>query len=319
MSNPDKPAGGVRFETVDERGDGQRLDNYLLRLLKGVPKTRIYRGLRKGEIRVNKGRVKADYRLALGDVVRIPPVQVPAASEPARVPGYWLEQIAQRVVYEDESLLVINKPSGLAVHGGSGLNYGLIECLRQARPKDRHLELVHRLDRDTSGLILVSRKPAALRDLHRQLREDRVDKRYLALVGGDWPRSRRLIEAPLAKNTLQSGERMVRVSKEGKPSQTEFAVIERFGGRATLVEAKPITGRTHQIRVHGQFAGHPLLGDAKYQDDACEHLARELGLKRLFLHARALRFTLPGGSKVSLEATLDSELEITLENMRKAM
>lgn len=309
---------GVRFETVDERGAGQRLDNFLLRVLKGVPKTRIYRGLRKGEFRVNKGRAKADYRLSEGDVIRIPPVRVPEPNSPPRIPGYWTDTLNHRVVYEDESLLVIDKPSGLAVHGGSGLDFGLIECLRQSRPGDRTLELVHRLDRDTSGLILVARKPAALRDLHRQLREDRVDKRYLALVAGEWPRSRRVVEAPLAKNTLKSGERMVRVSKEGKPSVTEFAVLERFG-TATLVEAKPVTGRTHQIRVHAQFAGHALLGDAKYSDDKGEELARRIGLKRLFLHAKSLTFTLPGGSKITLEAALDENLENTLEVARKLL
>jgi len=309
---------GVRFEVVDERGAGQRLDNYLLRILKGVPKTRIYRGLRKGEFRVNKGRAKADYRLAEGDVVRIPPVRTPEPNEPARVPGYWTEMLAGRVIYEDESLLAIDKPSGLAVHGGSGLDFGLIECLRQARPKDRSLELVHRLDRDTSGLILVARKPAALRDLHKQLRDDKVDKRYLALVEGAWPRNRRVIEAPLAKNTLKSGERMVRVSKEGKPSITEFSVIERFGS-ATLMEAKPVTGRTHQIRVHAQFAGHALLGDAKYSNDTGQALAREMNLKRLFLHARSLSFRVPGGSRITLEAPLDHDLEKILERLRKPL
>ncbi len=308
-------ATGVRFEEVDERGAGQRLDNYLLRVLKGVPKTRIYRGLRKGEFRVNKGRARADYRLSEGDIVRIPPIRTPAAGEAPRIPGYWTEVLKDRVVYEDDGLLVIDKPSGLAVHGGSGLDYGLIECLRQARPADRSLELVHRLDRDTSGLILIARKASVLRDLHKQLREDRVDKRYLALVAGEWPRSRRRIEAPLAKNTLRSGERMVRVSKEGKPSVTEFAVIERFG-RATLMEAKPVTGRTHQIRVHAQYAGHALLGDEKYADDRGAALARELGLKRLFLHAQSLTFRLQGGGRLKLEAPLDQNLDKILEKLR---
>ncbi len=309
-------ASGVRFEEVDERGAGQRQDNYLLRVLKGVPKTRIYRGLRKGEFRVNKGRARADYRLSEGDIVRIPPIRTPAAGEAPRIPGYWTAVLKDRVVYEDDGLLVIDKPSGLAVHGGSGLDYGLIECLRQARPDDRSLELVHRLDRDTSGLILVARKSLVLRDLHKQLREDRVDKRYLALVAGEWPRSRRRVEAPLAKNTLRSGERLVRVSKEGKPSVTEFAVIERFG-RATLMEAKPVTGRTHQIRVHAQYAGHALLGDEKYADDSGAALSRELGLKRLFLHAQSLTFRLPGGGRLKLEAPLDQDLEQILEKLRK--
>jgi len=308
---PDQHKTGVHHLTVDEESSGQRLDNFLIRELKGVPKTRLYRALRKGEVRVNKGRVKADYRLVVGDLVRIPPLSRPAASAPPIVPRYWSEQIGQRIVYEDRDLLVINKPSGLAVHGGSGLNFGLIECLRQMRPEDRYLELVHRLDRDTSGLILIARRPAMLRELHRQLREDKIDKRYLALVRGNWPRSLRVVEAPLAKNVLQSGERMVRVTKEGKRSVTEFSIVEKLPG-ATLVEARPITGRTHQIRVHAQHAGFPLLGDDKYSDERTRELCRQLGLQRLFLHARALNISLPQEGRLALEAPLDLELEKTL-------
>lgn len=306
---------GVRYLDVGEDYDGQRLDNFLLRELKGVPKTRLYRGLRKGEIRVNKGRVKADYRLNAGDRVRIPPLHQPAASAPAPIPRYWSGELAQRVIYEDDGLLVLDKPSGLAVHGGSGLNFGLIECLRRMRPDDRYLELVHRLDRDTSGLILVARKPAVLRALHQQLREDRIDKRYLALAAGRWPRGLRVVEAPLAKNVLSSGERMVTVSKDGKRSVTEFTVVERFAA-ATLVEAKPMTGRTHQIRVHARHAGCPLLGDAKYSDDAGRLLSEQLALKRLFLHARSLRIELPGKGPVSLEAPLDKPLSEVLARLR---
>ncbi|HBQ41302.1 MAG TPA: 23S rRNA pseudouridine(955/2504/2580) synthase RluC [Halieaceae bacterium] len=306
----------VRFVEIDADSAGQRLDNYLLRELKGVPKTRIYRGLRKGEFRINKGRVKAEYRLVAGDLLRVPPLHQPEPGAAPVVPGYWAGEIRARIVYEDPGLLVINKPSGLAVHGGSGLNFGLIECLRQLRPDDRYLELVHRLDRDTSGLILVARKPAVLRELHRQLRGDGVDKRYVALVAGRWPRERRMVEAPLQKNVVQSGERMVRVAKEGKASVTGFQVLEQFPA-ATLVEARPFTGRTHQIRVHARFAGHPILGDDKYMDDACAALARSLGVGRLFLHARSLAFTLPGEAQLRLEAPLDAELELILENARK--
>jgi len=308
---------GVHHLSVGEDSVGQRLDNFLIRELRGVPRTRLYRALRKGEIRVNKGRVKADYRLAEGDLVRIPPLHRPSPSEPAPVPRYWAEQIQQRVVYEDDSLLVINKPSGIAVHGGSGLSFGLIESLRQLRPGDRYLELVHRLDRDTSGLIMIARRPATLREIHRQLREDKVDKRYLALVAGSWPRSLRVVEAPLEKNVLQSGERMVRVAREGKRSVTEFAVVERFGQVATLVEAKPVTGRTHQIRVHARHAGFPLLGDDKYSDENTAALCRTLGLQRLFLHARSLRLTLPELGLLELFAPLDAELEIILDKLRK--
>ena len=179
---------GVRFLEIDVDSSGQRLDNYLTRVLKGVPRTRLYRALRKGEVRVNKGRVRPDYRLVAGDMVRIPPLHQPEPGARPAIPRYWSELLTRRLVYEDGDLLVLNKPSGLAVHGGSGLNFGLIECLRQMRPDDRYLELVHRLDRDTSGLILIARRPAVLRELHRQLREKHVDKRYLALVAGSWPK-----------------------------------------------------------------------------------------------------------------------------------
>ncbi|MBP6683258.1 MAG: 23S rRNA pseudouridine(955/2504/2580) synthase RluC [Halioglobus sp.] len=317
MPDPeDRPASpGVHNLSVGEDSAGQRLDNYLVRELKGVPKTRLYRALRKGEIRVNKGRVKADYRLVAGDSVRIPPLRRPSPSEPSPVPRFWAQQIGLRVVYEDDSLLVINKPSGIAVHGGSGLSFGLIESLRQLRPADRYLELVHRLDRDTSGLIMIARRPAMLRELHRQLREDAVDKRYLALVAGKWPASLRVVEAPLEKNVLQSGERMVRVAREGKRSVTEFTVVERFDG-ATLVEAKPVTGRTHQIRVHARHAGFPLLGDDKYSDERSAALTRALGLQRLFLHACSLRLLLPESGPLVLEAALDPDLEEILTKLR---
>ncbi|MAT91035.1 MAG: 23S rRNA pseudouridine(955/2504/2580) synthase RluC [Halioglobus sp.] len=305
----------VRHVTVEAGDAGQRLDNFLLRELKGVPRTRIYRALRKGEVRVNKGRVQADYRLVAGDGVRLPPLRRPDPAAPPQVPGGLARELARRVVYEDEQLLVLDKPSGLAVHGGSGLSFGLIEVLRQLRPDDRYLELVHRLDRDTSGLVLVARRPAALRELHRQLREKHVEKRYLALAQGRWPQACRQVEAPLEKNVLQSGERMVRVSRDGKRALTGFSVLERFDG-ATLVEARPVTGRTHQIRVHALHAGHPLLGDDKYANSAGEALARQLGLKRLFLHASALRFELPGSGLLELQAPLDAELESALQKLR---
>ena len=205
---------------------------------------------------------------------------------------------------------------GLAVHGGSGLNFGLIECLRDMRPLDRPLELVHRLDRDTSGLILLSRKRVVLRELHRQLREGHVDKQYLALVAGNWPRNRRLVDAPLEKNVVQSGERIVRVTKAGKRAITEFSVEERLNG-ATLLRVKPVTGRTHQIRVHAQHVGFPLLGDDKYSDDRSEDLTRSLGLKRLFLHAQALNFSLPDRGRLALRAPLGIDLENILDKLRK--
>lgn len=316
MSDSEENRPTVRHLTVDENSAGQRVDNFLNRELRGVPRTRLYKAMRKGEIRVNKGRVKPDQRLVAGDRVRIPPLRTPAPSEPPTIPRYWSQQLSERVIYEDNGLLVVDKPSGLAVHGGSGLNFGMIECLRQMRPDDRYLELVHRLDRDTSGLIMVARRPAVLKELHRQLREDKIDKRYLALVPGKWPRALKRVEAPLQKNVLQSGERMVRVARDGKPSITEFTVVERFVG-ATLVEAKPVTGRTHQIRVHALHAGFPLLGDTKYGSDRGEALCQQLGLKRLFLHAFRLRLKLPDVGRLELEAGLDDELENALNKLRK--
>tara|TARA_R110002049_G_scaffold83933_14_gene213637 strand:+ start:3006 stop:3911 length:906 start_codon:yes stop_codon:yes gene_type:complete len=301
---------------VDDNAAGQRLDNYLQREMKGIPRTRLYRALRKGEVRVNKGRVRADYRLAIGDVVRIPPLQQPEPSAEPRIPRQQTAQLERQIIHEDDDLLVIDKPSGLAVHGGSGLSFGLIECLRQVRPDARYLELVHRLDRDTSGVILIAKRAPILRELHRQLREKHIEKRYLALVCGKWPRAVRVVDAPLEKNVLQSGERMVRVSRDGKRAVTEFSVVERFAG-ATLIEARPITGRTHQIRVHAQQAGFPLLGDEKYSDDRTAAFARQIGLKRLFLHAASLQFSLLDKGDFTLRAPLESNLDIILEKLRK--
>jgi len=315
-SRPRSVNQGVRFLEIDVDSSGQRLDNYLTRVLKGVPRTRLYRALRKGEVRVNKGRVRPDYRLVAGDMVRIPPLHQPQPGERPTIPRYWSELLTRRLVYEDGDLLVLNKPSGLAVHGGSGLNFGLIECLRQMRPDDRYLELVHRLDRDTSGLILIARRPAVLRELHRQLREKHVDKRYLALVAGSWPKNQRIVEAPLQKNVLQSGERMVRVNQEGKRAVTEFSIVERLRG-ATLIEARPITGRTHQIRVHAQHAGFPLCGDEKYSDERTAGFTQRLGIKRLFLHAQSLSFSLPAVGRLELEVGLDNDLEMALDKLRK--
>ena len=306
---------GVRYLEVEEGSSGQRLDNFLTRELKGVPRARLYRALRKGEVRVNKGRVTPDYRLVAGDRVRVPPLRQLTPAEVAAVPRQRLDDIAARILYEDDALLVVDKPSGLAVHGGSGLNYGLIEGLRQLRQDGVYLELVHRLDRDTSGLVMVAKRPAVLRELHRQLREKHIDKRYYALVAGAWPSATTRVEAPLEKNVLQSGERMVRVSREGKTAVTEFRVCERFS-HATLVEASPITGRTHQIRVHALHAGCPILGDNKYSNDTSEDITRQIGLRRLFLHAASLSFTLPERPSTNLEAPLGQELEKILESLR---
>ncbi len=306
----------VRFIEVSEEFAGQRLDNFLQREVKGVPKTRLYRAVRKGEIRVNKGRVKADYRIQNGDCVRIPPLRVAERDELTHVPQRWARLLDHALVYEDKHLWVINKPSGLAVHGGSGLNFGLIECLRLLHSEARYLELVHRLDRDTSGCIMIARRASALKDLHRQLREDRINKRYLTLVEGRWSSKRSFVEAPLQKNTVKSGERIVRVDSAGKPSRTEFRVVQRFAN-ATLLEARPVTGRTHQIRVHARHAGHPLLGDEKYGHREANQAAQALGLKRLFLHAAELGFTDAQGRRRHVKASLEVSLSKFLEQLSK--
>lgn len=310
MASPiPKQGAAVRFIDICEAHEGQRIDNFLIRELKGVPKSRLYRLLRKGEVRVNKSRIKPEYKLCIGDQVRIPPVRIAEEAPDATISTNLEAVLAASVLYEDEGLLVINKPAGLAVHGGSGINLGLIEALRLMRPQARSLELVHRLDRDTSGCVMIAKKRSMLRYLHQQLREGHIDKRYLALVTGRWPNRRKLVSAPLLKNNLQSGERMVNVSPEGKKSVTEFAIVKRFE-LCTLVEARPITGRTHQIRVHALHAGHPLLGDVKYGDkDSCQHF-RQLGLKRLFLHAASLTLQLPGdGGRIVVEAKLSDDLQ----------
>jgi 23S rRNA pseudouridine955/2504/2580 synthase len=315
--NTNNNSHSVRLVEIDAGSDGQRIDNFLLRELKGVPKSRIYNLLRRGEVRVNKGRVKAEHRLIAGDVVRIPPIRMTAEAAAPNVSATLQDRLATSILFEDEGLLVIDKPAGLAVHGGSGVSLGLIEALRVMRPQARFLELVHRLDRDTSGCIMVAKKRSALLTLHTALRGDGIDKRYLALAVGVWPRHRTRVEAALEKNTLRSGERVVRVSTAGKPALTEFSVLESFAA-ATLLEAAPITGRTHQIRVHAHYAGHPLAGDEKYGDNATNAQFRELGLKRLFLHAHTLAFEWQG-YPLKLQAKPHAELQFFLETLRKRL
>ncbi len=312
--NAQPRAGVVHIEVTDAYA-GQRIDNFLLRQLKGVPKSRVYRILRKGEVRVNKSRVKAEYRLCEGDVVRIPPVRMAEAKPQQSVSDRLHKLLEQAVLFEDDRLLIINKPSGLAVHGGSGVSQGLIEALRVIRPQARFLELVHRLDRDTSGCVMVAKKRSMLRYLHEQLRTGTIDKRYLALVVGRWPNRRKVVSAPLLKNMLRSGERMVNVSPEGKKSTTEFSIVERFEG-ATLVEAKPITGRTHQIRVHALSVGHPLLGDEKYGDEQANKHFKGRGLRRLFLHAASLDVPMSEGeSNLKVSAPISDDLQQLLDNL----
>ena len=314
----DKVAAKVQFVTIDDCHAGQRIDNFLMTQLKGVPKSRVYRILRKGEVRVNKKRVKPEYKLADGDQVRIPPIRV---SEETEVPNVKLDRVAaleSQILYEDDHLMVINKASGMAVHGGSGLKFGVIEGLRALRPDARFLELVHRLDRDTSGCLLVAKKRSALRSLHEQLRNKTVEKNYHALVRGQWQKTDRKVCAPLLKNTLKSGERVVRVDPQGKESETRFKILQRYQD-ATLVQASPITGRTHQIRVHTLHAGHPIACDDKYGDQAFCSKMRQRGLNRLFLHAAELSFLHPKTEvTMRFEAPLDDELSAALEALDKA-
>ena len=315
MTNPTSSNNGVQLFEVSSELAGQRIDNYLRTLLKGAPKTFIYRILRKGEVRVNKGRIKPDYRLQAGDIIRVPPMRLPEKDEPAPVSQALAELMEAAIVYEDKTLIVINKPAGIAVHGGSGVSLGVIEVFRQIRPDAKDLELVHRLDRDTSGLLMIAKRRSMLRHLHEALRGDGVDKRYHALVRGHWPAAKRQIRAPLMKNNLRSGERMVEVNVEGKDALTEFRVLRRYGDFATLVEAKPVTGRTHQIRVHAKHAGHSIAGDPKYGDEAFSREIRDLGGKRLFLHASSLNVPLPDGETLQLTAPVDETWAATLSRL----
>ena len=293
----------------------QRLDNFLMRTLKGVPKSHIYRLLRTGQVRVNARRAKPDYRLAAGDAIRIPPVRQ-AEPGPQTRPGSRQQGLLRdSVLYEDACLLVLNKPAGWAVHGGSGVSLGVIEALRAVRPGERYLELAHRLDRDTSGCLLIARKPAALRALHAALRAGQVDKRYLALLSGLWSGGPRRVRVALEKNVLQSGERMVKVSQEGREAESVFRPVSRFR-EATLMEIAILTGRTHQIRVHAAHLGHPVLGDEKYGNREANRRFRSLGLRRMFLHAASLSFSHPGtGRPLRVTAPLDQQLHSLLQRL----
>lgn len=309
----------VQLIPITDEEAGQRIDNFLRTFLKGVPKSMIYRILRKGEVRVNKKRIKPEYKLLAGDEVRVPPVRVAEREEIQVSPK--LDKVAALehcILFEDDHLLILNKPSGTAVHGGSGLSFGVIEGLRALRPDARFLELVHRLDRDTSGVLLVAKKRSALRSLHEQLRMKTMQKDYLALVRGEWQSHCKVVAAPLLKNILQSGERIVRVNSEGKPSETRFKIEEKYAF-ATLIKASPVTGRTHQIRVHTQYAGHPIAFDDRYGDREFDAQLAGVGINRLFLHAAALRFEHPAnGETVRIEAPLEPKLRNALIKLRKS-
>lgn len=306
----------VQFVDIDEDMAGQRIDNFLRNQLKNIPKSMIYRIVRKGEVRVNKKRIKAEYKLKAGDLVRIPPVTVEEKVE-ENVPSTKLNKVSELehcIIYEDDHMLILNKPSGTAVHGGSGLKFGAIEALRALRPEARFLELVHRIDRDTSGILLVAKKRSALRHLQAQFREKTVQKYYFALVMGEWKNSCKVVNAPLLKNEVNS---IVRVNPNGKASETRFKVLEKFKD-ATLIQASPITGRTHQIRVHTQYTGHPIAWDDRYGDRRFDAYTGEVGLDRLFLHAANIKFTHPGSEeKMDISAPMEAKLEKAIAGLRK--
>ncbi len=305
----------VRVTAGDDE-TGRRLDNFLMARLKGVPRAHVYRLIRSGQVRVNSRRVQASYRLLLGDEVRVPPVRQPDATNappPSRLRTDWIEAL---ILYEDHDLLVLNKPSGLAVHGGSGVSLGAIELLRATRGPHSNLELVHRLDRDTSGCLLIAKRAAALRALHAQFREGSVDKRYAALLLGRWTTGEgRTVDAPLVTDERRGGERHVRVDAAGKEAITHFLPLEHFPN-AVLAEVHLGTGRTHQIRVHAASIGHPVAGDERYgpTDDP---IVAEQALRRLFLHARSLGFSSPGSDNpMRIEAPLGDDLTAPLNRLR---
>ena len=305
----------VSFLSVDSEHSGQRLDNFLIKHLKGVPKSRLYRLIRKGEIRINKRRARASRRVCEGDVLRIAPIRVSEnhtkhVSGQSRRPNF-----NNKIVYEDDVIIVLNKPSGVAVHGGSGVSFGVIETLRQMRPEQKYIELVHRLDRDTSGCLLLAKKRSALIQMQYQLKECGMTKSYLALVKGHWPVTKKIISAPLSKNKLLSGERIVRVDSEGKESITHFSVIKQFKS-CTLLKVELVTGRTHQIRVHCQHAGYPIAGDLKYGEKSFNTKMRALGLKRLFLHADKIKLRHPiTGVFLEQTAKIPQILKKTLQQL----
>lgn len=304
----------VQWLEIDEGHCEQRLDNFLISRLKGVPKTRIYRMVRKGEVRVNKGRVDVSYKLALGDIVRIPPVRVAERDDAIILQPTLKFSLETQILYEDEGFIVLNKPAGFAVHGGSGVNSGVIEALRLIRPQQKFLELVHRLDKETSGCLLIAKKRSVLKLLHEMFRGDGMQKTYLALLSGQFKRKKQLVDVPLLKNVAQGGERMVVVSQAGKTAETLFTRLKQFE-QATLVHAAPKTGRTHQIRVHAAWLGHPIVADDRYGDDEVNKSFKKRGYKRLFLHAEQLQFVHPvSGSALHFSAPLPDDLQTLLAN-----
>lgn len=313
----------VQFITIDDARSGQRIDNYLANLFRQVPKSHLYRIIRKGEVRINKKRIKADYKIQTGDILRIPPVKTAEKHQPIKLNKFdKVKQLESCILHETNQFILLNKPSGMAVHGGSGLSFGVIEALRSLRPREKFLELVHRLDRDTSGCLLIAKRRSYLTHFHQQLKDKTINKEYLALVDGVCDFDQTSVAEPLKKNQLKSGERFVSVDPSGKESLTQFVCIKRFS-QHSLIKAIPATGRTHQIRVHAQYLGHPLLADTKYNLQPIDpQLKAKLAIKSFFLHAQQLTFSVPEQDELlSFQAPIPQPmtrvidyLETSLEN-----
>jgi 23S rRNA pseudouridine955/2504/2580 synthase len=307
--------GKVRYQEVDIESQGQRLDNFLIRVLSGVPRSHIYQLIRSGQVRVNSGRVRAGYRVREGDRVRVPPI-AQSLSKRSQIPREGVQWLSKRILYEDSKILVLDKPSGLAVHGGSRISLGCIEALRSLKPSLRQADLVHRLDRGTSGCLLVAIRRSALRRLHELLRRNAMKKSYLALVKGRWRHGEIEVDLPLVRGQLTARGR-VQVNPEGKAARSCFRVVEHFGALASLMEVSIITGRTHQIRVHAAHMGHPVAGDQQYGDEHFNAVLIEKGLHRLFLHAQALEFVWPDSEEgFAISAPLPEELSVVLRALQ---
>jgi len=305
---------GVSWATITQNDAGQRIDNYLLRRYKGVPRSHIYRILRRGEVRINKKRVKPAYKLVAGDEVRLPPVRyTPGGTR--RPPDDVIQRVKSRIVYDDNRIMVINKPPGLPVHAGTGFDYGVIDALHQLSHQSDDVFLVHRLDRETSGCLLIARDREAMRYLHQALRNGEIKKYYLALLKGRWGQGPQSVDLPLQRNKMQGGERLVQVDETGKEAHSVFIPVREYR-QASLMKVELLTGRTHQIRAHAEALGHPLAGDRQYGDQAFNYEMKSLGLKRMFLHALSLSFPHPDDSQVlTIEPPLDDDLQMVLDNL----
>jgi 23S rRNA pseudouridine955/2504/2580 synthase len=321
MDQPDEQSSNrVRYVQISAGEAGQRIDNYLLRQFKGVPKSHIYRILRKGEVRVNKKRIKPTYKLVGGDEVRLPPVRT-GGQKNRRPPDDVIKRLESRIVYDDDRLIIVDKPAGLAVHAGSGVDFGVIDAMQVIDTRAKELFLVHRLDRDTSGCLLIARDRAALRDLQTALQDQKIDKYYTALVMGRWGEKDSRIDMPLRRNKMQAGERQVQVDEDGKQAVSIFKVIREYPDKpgatgCSLMKVQLVTGRTHQIRVHGAESGHPLAGDRRYGNESFNQQMKAYGLRRMFLHATALNFPHPdNGKTMHIEPPLDDDLQQILDKL----